>query len=144
MEAAAFYFTALRFSVGELVQCFKIVSDNREAAADKLDKKTIRQLVTDHLATVEDGVAALVQLASDLADTQPKLNDFDHFVERWYFTVAQEHQLRSVLQQWAARVPEQSVWDEALNRCPSAKSVLAELADRINQLPVELNAHDNE
>jgi len=143
MEAAGFYPTALRFSVGEVAQCYKIVSDNRGSKADNLDKKAIREFIIDHLSAIEQIVHTLNELANDLANTQPRLNDFDHFVARWYFTVTQEHQLRSLLQQWSARAPNQSVWDEALNRCPSAKSLLAELTERINRLPVTLNAQDS-
>ena len=139
MEAAAFYSTALRFSVGEMTQCYKIISDNRADPANKMTRQRIGELVESHLPAIEEAAGALNRLSADLADTLPQLNDFDHFVDRWHFTVSQEHQLRSLMQQWAARARDQPLWNEGLNRCPSAKSVLAELRQLLRKLPVNLD-----
>lgn len=139
MEAAAFYSTALRFSVGEMTQCYKIISDNRADPANKITRQRIGELVDSHLPVIEEAVDALGRLAADLADTLPQLNDFNHFVDRWHFTVSQEHQLRSLMQQWAARAPDKPLWNEGLNRCPSAKSVLAELRQMLGKLTVDLD-----
>lgn len=138
MECAAFYPAALHFSVRELVQSYKIISDNRATPANVLNKKKVRQLIFDHIDVISDIAKNLSELAQDLKNTVPKLADYDHFVERWHFTVAQEHELRSLLQQWAARAPDVPVWSEAINRCPSARSLLAELKARLDQLPVSL------
>ena len=140
MECAAFYPTALHFSVRELVQSYKIISDNSQEPAHTVNKKKVRELVCDHIDHIGDIARELSALAQELQNTAPKLADFDHFVGRWHFTVAQEHELRSVLQQWAARAPERPVWDETINRCPSARSVLAELKERIDGMPVKLAA----
>lgn len=139
MEAAAFYATALRFSVGELVQCVKVVSDNRAAPPDSTTRQRVSELMQSQLPAIEEAAGALGRLAADLADTLPQLSGFDRFVERWHFTVSQEHQLRSLLQQWAARAPDRPIWTDSLNRCPSAKSVLAELRQGLRQLPLFLD-----
>lgn len=142
MESAAFYPTALHFSMRELVQCYKIISDNREVSATQINKLKVRQLIEGHINNIAAMVEDLNDLAQDLANTAPKLADFDHFVERWHFTVAQEHELRSLLQRWAVLAPDVPVWDEHINRCPSARSLLAELRDRINRLPVKMAAQN--
>lgn len=140
MECAAYYPAALHFSVRELVQSYKVISDNSEEPADTVNKKKVRELIRDHMHNIADIAQELSGLAQELQNAAPKLADFDHFVERWHFTVAQEHELRSVLQQWAARAPDLSIWNETINRCPSARSVLAELKERIDTLPVRLTA----
>lgn len=142
MECAAFYPAALHFSMRELVQCYKIISDNREASANEVTRGKVHTLIGDHMGAITEMVRSLDTLAVDLANTAPKLADFDHFVERWHFTVAQEHELRSLLQQWAVRAPDVSVWDEQINRCPSARSLLAELKDRLNRMPVKMTAQN--
>jgi len=142
MESSSFYAAALHFSVRELVQCFKIISDNRLSSTSNLTRKKVRDLVTAQIENIAEAVSELSGLAEDLAGTLPNLVDFDHFVERWHFTVAQEHELRSLLQQWAARAPEVRVWDEEINRCPSARSLLAELKERFDRLPFRLTARD--
>lgn len=138
MEASAYYSTAVRFSVGELVQVYKVISDNRFFATDRITKRSISESIGAHLPGIERIAVDLNNLAQELADAQPHLGDVDRFLERWHFTVSQEHQLRAVLQQWASRVPNVAVWDESLNRCPSAKSVLAELRARLDQFPAAL------
>lgn len=138
MEAAPFYSTAIRFSVGELVQCYKVISDNRIVATQTITRAGISELIASHLPQIEGIVESLGRLAGDLADTQPHLNDFDHFIERWHFTVSQEHELRSLLQRWAVLAQGAPVWNDNLNRCPSAKSALAELREQLDSLPVGL------
>ena len=59
MEAAGFYPEACRFSTGELVQCFKIVSDNRQHANTKITAKHCEQLVDSQLKTINSLVETL-------------------------------------------------------------------------------------
>ncbi len=134
MEASAFYATAVRFSISELVQCYKVISDNRMAAAGEVNRNRIAGLVAEHVGVIAQIVRDLEALGSRLRENPPKLDDFDRFMERWQFTAPQQHQLRGLLKQWAVRAPDTPLWTEALNRCPSAKSVLGELRDRIDRL----------
>ena len=59
MEAAGFYPAACRFSSSELVQCFKVVSDNRQHANTKITAKHCEQLVASQLKTINSLVEAL-------------------------------------------------------------------------------------
>jgi nucleoside phosphorylase len=59
MEAAGFYPAACRFSTSELVQCFKVVSDNRQHANTKITAKHCEQLVDSQLKTINSLVEAL-------------------------------------------------------------------------------------
>ena len=59
MEAAGFYPAACRFSTSELVQCFKVVSDNRQHANTKISAKHCEQLVGSQLKTINRLVEAL-------------------------------------------------------------------------------------
>jgi len=140
MEAAAYFPSAIHFSTGELVQCFKVISDNRLQSADGVNKRKTRELIGDHLDEIAEITKLFSALTEDLSDIQPKASHFDHFMQRWHFTVAQQHELRSLLQQWAVRAPAVPVWDEDINQCPSARSVLSEVKDRLARLPVTLKA----
>ncbi|MCK5481379.1 MAG: hypothetical protein KAJ06_09535, partial [Gammaproteobacteria bacterium] len=59
MEAAGFYPAACRSSASELVQCFKIVSDNRQHANTKITAKHCEQLVASQLKTINSLVETL-------------------------------------------------------------------------------------
>jgi len=59
MEAAGFYPAACQFSSSELVQCFKVVSDNRMHANTKITAKHCEQLVSSQLKTINNLVETL-------------------------------------------------------------------------------------
>jgi hypothetical protein len=132
MEASAFYATALRYSTTELCHVYKIVSDNRGSGAATVGKQRIRDSVIQHLPAIEEMAAALSRLAGEVDATRPRLDDFDHIVGRWHFSVAQQHQLRTLLGRWATLTGGAPLLDEELNRCPSARSLLAEIEARLN------------
>lgn len=132
MEASGFYATALRFSTGELIQVYKIISDNRSDGVDTVGGHWIRDSVTRQLPAIEAAVAALSTLAAEVEATRPKLAEFDHIISRWHFSVAQQHRLRSLLRRWEVLSGDAPLLDAELNRCPSAKSLLAEIAARLD------------
>jgi nucleoside phosphorylase len=63
MEAAAFYFIAKRFSGGELIQCYKVVSDNAANGIAAVSPALARELIGDNLNNI-DGIVSRI---SDLA-----------------------------------------------------------------------------
>jgi adenosylhomocysteine nucleosidase len=62
MEAAGFYPAACRFSSSELVQCFKIVSDNKMHTNTKITAKHCEQLVGSQLKTINSLVETLANM----------------------------------------------------------------------------------
>jgi hypothetical protein len=132
MEASAFYATALRYSTSEVIQVYKIISDNRDHGVETVERHGVRDSVARHLPAIERLVSALSGLAEDVNATQPKLAELDRIINRWHFTVSQQHQLRELMRQWETLTGGEPVMDPGLNRCPSAKSVLAELRARLN------------
>lgn len=134
MEASAYYATALRYATGELIQVYKIISDNRENGVDTVAKHAVRESIAAHLPAVESIVAGLSGLAGEVDATRPALPELDHIVDRWHFTVSQQHQLRELLRRWETLTGGEPVLDADLNRCPSAKAVLGELNTRLNAI----------
>lgn len=134
MEASAFYATALRYATGELIQVYKIISDNRDNGVDTVDKHGVRASILRHLPAIETMVSGLSGLADDVHATRPGIPEHEHIVTRWHFTVSQQHQLRELLRRWEALRGGEPVLDADLNRCPSAKAVLGELSARLNEV----------
>jgi len=66
MEASGYYPVASRFSCTELVQCFKVVSDNREQSTATLTAERCTQLITQKLDEIDALVRALLSLAPGL------------------------------------------------------------------------------
>jgi hypothetical protein len=134
MEASAFYATALRYATGELIQVYKIISDNRARGVDTVDRGGIRRAVNEHIPAIEAMVESLSGLAGEAASSQPRLPELDHILRRWHFTVSQQHRLRELMRRWETLHPGRPVLDAELNRCPSAKAFLGELGDRLGKV----------
>ena len=64
MEASGFYATAVRFSRAELVQCLKVISDNRDSPGHGIDASTVRRLIGGKLDLLEALIEGLSVLAS--------------------------------------------------------------------------------
>lgn len=67
MEASGFFPAACRFSSSELVQCFKVVSDNRTQATTAVTAKLCERLITARLADIEQLVNTLSGMADEYA-----------------------------------------------------------------------------
>lgn len=138
MEAAGFYPAACRSSTAELVQCYKVVSDNRDNPVAGMMPKQGEALITGKLANITGLVAALETLSDALdARTMPD-ESLGMFRDRWRFTVSQQHQLRKLLARWNALLPDQPVWCDELQTRQQASHVLHWLEQRINAVPVRL------
>lgn len=70
MEAAGFFTTACRFSASEIVQCYKIVSDNLAAPVGQVTTELITSLIADKLEEIEALVAGLERLSHEYQDSR--------------------------------------------------------------------------
>lgn len=134
MEASAFCATALRYASSELVQVYKVISDNRANGVHTVDKHGIRDAMIDHLPRIGEMVEALRDLAGEVDAARPRLAELDELVKRWHFTATQQHQLRELLRRWEVLEGGRPLLDDDLNRCPSAKSALAEIRERLERV----------
>jgi adenosylhomocysteine nucleosidase len=78
MEAAGFYPAACRFSSSELVQCFKVVSDNRQHANTKITAKYCEQLVASQLKTINSLVETLGNMQKQYNNSHTPHSDLEH------------------------------------------------------------------
>ena len=132
MEAAGFYPAACRFSTGELVQCFKIVSDNRQHANTKISAKYCEQLIAGQLKMIDSLVETLAGLQKRYSSWHAPHPDLERLAEQWHFTVSQQHQLAKLLKRWTVLSPEQSAWSRELKKKNTAAEVLHCLEQQLN------------
>lgn len=136
MEAAGFYSAALRFCSSELIHCYKIVSDNEEFHVDNISKIDVVNLVEQNLEDIV-WLSSLLLESSDLLDVGNKGNEIFKFLNsRYHFTVSQQAQLNSLLQNWYAITEESPVDKLDLNVIKNAKTLLSELQRKINEMPL--------
>jgi len=98
MEAAAFYETASRFSSGELIQCFKIISDNADSPAENIQAKRVTEWIHAQVDTLEELVETLAEQVRDIEATEPEA--YRQFLNKWHFSNSQQQQLKKLLTHW--------------------------------------------
>lgn len=138
MEAAAYYSVAARFSPGEVVQCYKIISDNRFNSVSELTPSRVEHLIGDHMREVDGLLESLCDLTEDLLQSVQNQPEFVQFIERWHFTVSQKAQLREVLRKARARGAQEILRVEQWQHCGSASQVLSEIELYLKSSPVTL------
>jgi hypothetical protein len=138
MEASGFYPVACRYTTSELVQCYKIISDNREQRSEGVTAKLCEQLVASRIDTIERLVTALARLARECTAWHTPHPDLDRLTGHWHFTVAQQHQLTRLSRRWQALQPGLPLWSRELASSKSAAEVLHRLGQHLDTLAVEL------
>ena len=139
MEASGFYQTALRFSTSELVQCVKIVSDNVDTGTDGLTAERVSKLVERNLDAIDDVVAHLETLATELEPLRSlgDVPDVEPFFEIWYFTTSEKRRLSRLLVRHRALQRLPTTEDFEFRQLKTASAVLHELDQRVRALALE-------
>jgi len=107
MEASGFYPIACRYVTGELVQCFKVVSDNREQTAAGINAQLCEQLIAAQLGTIEALAGEMQELVHEYATWHAPHPELEQITGQWHFTVSQRHQLAELLRRWKTLLPQQ-------------------------------------
>ncbi len=134
MEASAFYQTALRFSTSELVQCVKIVSDNADTGTDGLTAGRVTRLIEQNLGAIDDIVAHLETLATELEPLRVA-PDVEPFFETWHFTTSEKRRLFRLLVR--LRSLQSHPTSTELRELKTAATVLQELDERVQTIALE-------
>jgi adenosylhomocysteine nucleosidase len=126
MEAAGFMAASLGFSIAELVQVLKIVSDNAENPASRVSSREITALLAARLGAIEAVLDSLAALAGEIQAIERPPAEQELFLQRWRFTVTQQHQLRELLRRWQLLFPGRSALQSAAGQS-RARGVLKQL-----------------
>lgn len=144
MEASGYYAVATRFSSAELVQCFKVVSDNREHSTAAITAESCAQLITQALDEIDPLLDALSALAREHGSWHAMPAGLEQLARQWHFTVSQQHQLTELARRWKVLVPDQPLWLDGLASSKNATGVLQCIQQHLDSLaPGPLQAtHD--
>ncbi len=134
MEASGFYAMASRFNSSELVQVFKVISDNHVNPVEQVSAQLTEQIITANLDIIE----TLIQQLFKLEQQQQISPEIKQFQQHWHFSVSQQHKLQRLLQRWQARsktVINLADFIDAKN----SKILLHTLEKKIMALPMSFN-----
>ncbi len=134
MEAAGFCAAAGRFAPWELIQCCKVISDNRLSPVHQVDEALVESLMTENLAGLADTVASLRALAAELAAIEADPPLLDWMLERWRLSRSRTARLRRLLQRHQALGGDAAALRDRLRYCTTPQAALARLAAEVEAL----------
>lgn len=140
MEAGGFVPAALRFSTGEWVHVFKVISDNDADAARAISAKGVAALIAAGLPLLRQWSEELRQAKGDLRDhdVDKRAGWLDRFDSHWRLTVYQRHRLERLLRAWAGRDRAGEPPWEHLEGIGDPQALLDRLETELTRLPVQL------
>ena len=138
MEGSGFISTACRFSLMELIHSIKIISDNQDNPAGKLDEGKVNKLIEFNTEKVVSLASHLEILSNELISNIDISDDFELFLERWHFTQYQQVQLKKLLHRWHLLSPDSPPLDSINKSCNDACTTLDFLLMKMNDAPFYL------
>ena len=102
MEAFGFWAAASNHSFIELVQVYKIISDNLKYPADQLDNVFIEKLIANHCDRIEGVVLNLKELVGEVNEIYRLPDEYEELQKKFRFTVTQLHQLKRLCRRFHA------------------------------------------
>ena len=137
-EAAGFYPTACRFATAELVQSFKMISDNPEATLERSPSATfVEALVRENLDRIESFASALLGLARETAALAADPPGYREILARFPFTLAEQQRLRRLLRRLAVLDPGSDPRDRlGSDPIERGRDVLVRLETRLSEIPI--------
>jgi len=135
MESSAFLAIVQRYTVLDLVQILKIVSDNSEEDIEAIDKALVTKLVQNQITEIDKLVSTLQEQQGVYSAIYEKPKLLESFLSQWRFTQYQKNELNSVLAK--AEALGVSVFEKDYAECKDSKAVLNLLQDKIKHMRIE-------
>lgn len=135
MEASAFMNIVQRYTLVDLSQVVKIVSDNSAADIERIDKVFVTELVRSNLPKIDNVVQSLLQQQSLYADIYIEPDLFQESLSVWRFTEYQQKDLVKKLEK--ARALNLSLKQEDFADCGNAGEMLEKLQHRLSSAVID-------
>jgi hypothetical protein len=134
MEASAFYAEATKYSTAELVQVFKVISDNLENPISEIDIHSVPGLIAaqaPQLLTLIERMSAIVEQYNS---SQRLPSFYSEICARTHLTVNQKLQLRRLCQRYKALGLEEDLGSIASLKASNARQLIQQLGERIDRI----------
>jgi len=138
MEGSGFISAACRFGSMELIHSIKIISDNQDKPAGKLNEDKVNKLIELNTEKVVSLASQLETLSNEVISDIDFSDDFELFLEQWHFTQYQQVQLKKLLHRWHLLSPDASPLESINKSCNDACTALDFLLMKMNQTPFYL------
>lgn len=133
MEASGFYSTASRFTTSELVQCYKVVSDNPQTPVKKISTNEASELIRGKMEDISFLIDQLLESSHELSDQHKTPDTFDQIEGKTRMTHSERLQIKDRLTKLHLLNPEALSTPSQLEKVNSAKSVIETLDQLIGK-----------
>ena len=134
MEASAFYAEATKYSTAELVQVFKVISDNLENPISEIDIRSVPGLIAAQAPQLQILIEGMSAIATQHNSSQRLPSYFSEVCSKIHLTVNQKLQLRRLCQRYKALGMEEGLSSAADLRVGDARTLIQQLAKRIDRI----------
>lgn len=134
MEAFAFYTEATKYSTAELVQVFKIISDNLENPISEIDLQSVPGLIAAQAPQLLALIEGMSAIARQYNASQRLPSYYWEICSKTHLTVSQKLQLRRLCQRYRALGLEEELDRNAGLKAIDARQLIQQLAERIDRI----------
>ena len=132
MEASAFFTIATQISPLEMVHVFKVISDNGKSPKNNINRKIVRNLISNHIETIQNTLSEMSSLITSITPQKPTF--LDAMKKRWHFSDCETHQLIRLLHRWQILCPDYSPLSFNLPSQKGSKEILRFLQAHLNEI----------
>ena len=134
MEASAFYAEATKYSTAELVQVFKVISDNLVNPISEIDIRSVPGLIAAQAPQLQILIEGMSAIATQHNSSQRLPSYFSEVCSKIHLTVNQKLQLRRLCQRYKALGMDEELSSAADLRVGDARTLIQQLAERIDRI----------
>ena len=133
MEASAFYAEATKYSTAELVQVFKVISDNLVNPISEIDIRSVPGLIAAQAPQLQILIEGMSAIATQHNSSQRLPSYFSEVCSKIHLTVNQKLQFRRLCQRYKASGLEEELGRADL-KASDARALIQQLAERIDRI----------
>mgnify|MGYP006156107111 CR=1 FL=1 len=133
MEASAFYTEATKYSTAELVQIFKIISDNLENPLSEIDLQRVPGFIAEQAPQIVSLVEKMSAIVEQYNVSQRMPSQYQDICENFRLTVNQKLQIRRLCQRFKALDQEKELCDLIVLTNTDTSQLIQKLSNHIDQ-----------
>ncbi|MDB0051466.1 hypothetical protein N9F57_01100 [Gammaproteobacteria bacterium] len=134
MEASAFYAEATKYSTAEMVQVFKVISDNLENPISEIDIRSVPGLIAAQAPQLLILIERMSAIANQHNSNHRLPGYFFEICSRIHLTVNQKLQLRRLCQRYKALGLDKELGSVAGLKASDARKLIQQLTERIDRI----------
>lgn len=139
MESYFFYQAASKIQTSELIQCYKIISDNKLFPAKNINAKKVKELIGNKIPEIESIINELLNILNVLP-VDRSTNCFNKLTNAHHFTQYQQHVLKKLLNKYYLLSSHEDPFSFIQNQ-PNSDKLLKWLENEIKNQPVRLSKY---